>query len=69
MNYDELNRFTGSLTYSIQRRFIFFCHSPKGVHGTMPWPKYATAYIFHTKRAKEVSALPYTTIHSMHITG
>jgi len=32
MNYDELNKFTGSLTYSIQR-FIFFCHGTKGGEG------------------------------------
>jgi len=28
MNYDELNRFTDSLTYSI-RCFILLCHGPK----------------------------------------
>jgi len=33
MNYDELNKFTGSLTNNIR----FFCHDPKGGgHGTMP---------------------------------
>jgi len=36
--YDELNRFTGSLIYSIQR-FIFFCHGPKKRgHGTIVLP-------------------------------
>jgi len=29
MNYDELNRFTGSLTYSI-RRFIFYAMDQRG---------------------------------------
>jgi len=38
MNYDELNRFTESLTYSIRRFIIFFCHGPKGGHGTMTLP-------------------------------
>jgi len=42
MNYNELNRFTGSLTYSI-RRFIYLFFIPwhkegGGGHGTMPPP-------------------------------
>jgi len=41
MNYDELNRFTGSLTYTL-RRFNFFLPWPKGGPWHNATPKYAT---------------------------
>jgi len=43
INYDELNRFIGSLTYSI-RSFIFsaMAQKPKRPWHNAPYPKYAT---------------------------
>jgi len=49
MYYDELNMFTGSLTYSV-RRFIFSVMAQKRGHGTMPLPLNTLLFIVLTFR-------------------